>query len=470
MGKGPGCRRVPISLANYQQRVGNDVMTVNGSTYTFTAGNHSVGPCDEIVFGDNEVIVVPLGSTVTLYGEFNITESSMFIALYKRISVFGSLILENGSLIDIDEVRGNEQAVGLFIEAGGSFKLKRGSKIEISSIDDKARGIKFDTNSSIHLDGGVINITTITNAAGIEILASVTMDEGTEINIENVYLNLTGNNRSLGIANGNITVYPPFTMNGGSITVENVEGFIEGTLTDNVGIGLVNLIQNGGELRVKKSVRSFGIFLSKITQNDGLIQIDEVTNKSFGMVYTENEANPGSLNQNGGVIKLRNIDSDSVGFFTLPETGVELGTISITQTGGSFIIENVEGPFVYDPDGSSGSLGLGMSLLNTLLTQSGDGIIRVNGIQNNGAGIVMSLSDADSSRAQITNLAISSSDDTGIGLLLAPDEGNFTDFANNGQVDVSGTSIAYTIDGTSELFGQPEFSTYFKGPGTYTKN
>ena len=468
MGKGPGCNRVKISLADYQERVGDEVMTVDGNIYSFTQGSHNISTCDEIVFADEDQLVIPNGSNVTLYGGINIRGNSPELTNFRRISVSGGFIVENGSDIDIDEINGlyNDEGiafnVGIYIDKGGSFESKKGSKIEIRKIINST-GILINTTEEIVFNGGIFDFPYVKNGVaiyGVNIENATTFDIKVTINDETV-INIQEIIADEEKDAFGIVVFGELVLNLASITISSVIGG---------GILTFKFIQNGGKIHFNELLGN-GISSLGVTElNDGLIQIDNVEGtQSFGLVVGDFPAaipNPdSSLKQNGGKIKILNINR-GIGIATVGTTN---NNFSIDQTGGEIIIEKVVGdnnPSEAEPKG------LALALSDTNISQSKDGIIRINSIDNGGIGLYIQFKDlfsVERPTAILNNLFINSTDNSGIGIWLSKNDDNvYPEFINNGNVDVSKTAIGYTIDQETELFDTPDFETYFKGDGTYT--
>lgn len=124
MGKGPGCIRTPISLERYQERVGNNVLTVTDeNTYTFQPGNHTISICDEVVFDENERLVILEETTVNLEGSFNIEETTD------------------------DFIR---------IDNNGTLNINEGGSIEFGTITNGGIGIRNTSKDSVYVKGELL--------------------------------------------------------------------------------------------------------------------------------------------------------------------------------------------------------------------------------------------------------------------------------------------------------------------------
>jgi len=448
MGKGPGCNRVRISLADYQQRVGDEVMTVKENIYSFTQGSHNISTCDEIVFADEDQLLIPDGSNVTLYGGINIpTAKKGFGSIV--VNIGGVFNMEENSLIKIDSIENfNSTGIGVF----GTFNLNKKGTVVINTIKIGI-GIYFLNANKVDIYGRII-INEIKNGRGLNVVnTEVIMNDESSIIIENVIAVNDSPNRdtSFGIINpGSTPLDKSFILNGGYILINKIEGY-EDPVPVAYGIFLNNFIQNEGEIEINSIKFGTGFNINRHTINGGTIKIWKIKD-SYGFYFNEPITQIHSFKQLGGQIQIEEL-IDSIGFFNLYRP---LDNFTFNQEGGTILINKISNIL--------NSTSVGFELYSLTFTQKNDGHIVINNIESElGKGIVF----AGTSDINVENIQINSENNTGDGIYLLATGGNYPNFYNNGEVNVEGTELKYTIDGTTELFGQDDFKTYFQGDGLY---
>jgi len=279
MGSGGGCVIKTVSLAQYQQIVGNSVMTVLANTYTFVSGiTHTIRKRCKVSFGINDRLVIAEGANITLEGDLE--------------------VLEQTNEIDI-------------ITVNGTFTIEKESTIKFESLQNST-GILVNSSNSLYINGGEITATVIgglnSNLIKVNANGSVTQNNGI-ITVEKI--SELGNNSSVYVDGTNAI----FTQNGGSITIKNMDS------TDSIGL----YIRNGGTF---------------IQNEGGSIAIENINSEVRGIVGILIEGTDTIFTQNGGSITIKNMDSTEDGYISGISL---IRNAIYTQKGGSITIENIKG-------------------------------------------------------------------------------------------------------------------------------
>ena len=410
MGCGPGPGR-GIPLSEYQEEVGDTVMTVSGDDYTFVA-NHTIPADVEIIFGATDTLTINAGVDVILEGKLYVIDETDG---FTRITVNGTFTMEEGSEI---EICGNiiNQGIGIIVNQEGTF-TQNGGDIRITNVDGGGSdGIRVnDVGSNFTLNGGSIQISSVTNQGqGIDIIGTfnqngltssititnVNFSEAIHISGLNSQFNATAGAINIGsVLNGsqgiNVRNAGQFNQSGTNITITNV--------TRSNGIILTNpatYTQNGGNINITNvdaaGFSSNGIQVnSQFNTTAGAINIGSVLNGAQGI----NVINAGQFNQSGKKINITNVDgvgsdgirvNDAGSNFTISGGSIEIDTV--TNQGQGIDIIN-EGTFNQNGLGTSititnvnNAFGIEVTGVNSQFTTSA-GTINIGSISIGGVGI-----------------------------------------------------------------------------------
>ena len=278
----------------------------NTNTYTFVS-SHTIR-CYNIEFTENDTLVIPEGANVILERtSLTIEEETVGIA---RITVNGSLTLEEGSAITFGDVSGSDDVsgYGILLQEKGIF-TQTGGDITIGSVTNSgdggaAIGLYVNGGTITQEKGSDITISSVTNSGdGIAVGVFVngdtfTQEEGSDITIGSV-TNSGDGDAAVGLyVNGGT-----FTQEEGSdITISSVTNSGgDGATTYGVFVGdskfnVKNLTVSGAE----ESGNSIG-FLSKVVGgvvNSGVVRVYGTAIKYSNDETSETDPSP--INNNDG--------------------------------------------------------------------------------------------------------------------------------------------------------------------------
>jgi hypothetical protein len=212
MGCGPGPGR-GIPLSEYQEQVGDTVMTVSGDDYTFVA-NHTIPADVEIIFGANDTLIINAGVDVILEGKLYVIDETVGII---RITVNGTFTMQEGSEIEICGITNG--GIGILVSRG-TF-TQNGGDIIITNVTSPGLGISVNplhgVGAVFNATAGAINIGSVLNGGqGISVIGAGQFNQSaTNITITNV------TSSGVGILLADTATY---TQNGGGINITNVDG------------------------------------------------------------------------------------------------------------------------------------------------------------------------------------------------------------------------------------------------------
>lgn len=249
MGCGPGPGR-GIPLSEYQEEVGDTVMTVSGNDYTFVA-NHTISAGVEIIFGINDTLTINTDVAVTLEGKLNITEETVNGIV--RITVNGIFSMVECSEIEFGNITQSLEVIssGISVSSTGVFN-QNGGDISITTVDG-APGITvggITVGGTFTSSAGTIQIGTVSNGgigiylllggdfiqAGGDITFGQLQTSATAIRIESDLLNSTFTKQNG--ATIRITIPPP--VGGGTSGMVVTAGSVVTNLGGNSSIDMTN--------------------------------------------------------------------------------------------------------------------------------------------------------------------------------------------------------------------------------------
>jgi hypothetical protein len=365
MGSGPGPGRV-IPLSEYQEELGDTVMTVSGGVDYQFVDNHTIPADVEIIFGANDRLFIGNLVDVILEGKLYVIDETYGI---ERIGVFGTFTMEEGSEIEIcgDIIN---QGAGIRVNNTATY-TQNGGDINITNVDG-AGSIGIEVNTQFNATTGAINIGSVLNGAqGINVrTAGQFSQSGTNITITNVD---GGGSDGIRVNDAGSN----FTLSGGSIQISSVTN--QGQGIDIINEGTFN--QNGlaSSITITNVNNAFGIEVigvnSQFTTSAGTINIDTVTSNAKGIKVI----NAGQFSQSGSNINITNVvgtgsdgiqvDGNSSVFNALG------GTIQINTVTNNAIGLNVRNDGVFTQAGTNITI--------TNVTNSGSGI----GLTTTGPGL-----------------------------------------------------------------------------------
>lgn len=341
MGKGPGCVRTPIQLSDYQQRITDEVLTVEditfkqrvgevtGKLYTFIA-DHTINCKDEIVFAPNDHLVISNGINITLDGKFNIKEETN---QFNRITNQGTFILSEVGEIEFGDINtdrelaplgsdpavytkigigifnqtkftqyGNIKFANLNSEGADIFNSRAYSYAVLNYLDsDLDSGSESDRCNNIYIQKGNIDINIINFSYGIKNGGSVTdvQNERGSCFIQQGKLKINEiKNLSLGIVN-----YWEFTQEG-EIIIGNIVGDDSPISDPPITYGNYNLIG-------KRSVGIWNFYIYNNTKKNANITIGFEENN--GIDFGIGIQNVGLTFKQTGKLSINNIKNKGYG-------------------------------------------------------------------------------------------------------------------------------------------------------------
>ena len=332
MGTG-GLTRKKISLRDYQIKVGNTVSQEGEfTTYTFVQGvTHTIDECLEIIFEENDALIIFILSNITLEGKLNISVPTTGFTRIRNLGtftttstseiVFGDIITTNDQFQGIGI--GNFRVPGLLTKIIQEGFIEFGTITTNSSvnINKESRGILngsiLNEKSSEYEQTGDLEIKTINFSTGVENFNDY--NQTGNIFIKTVEKGGSGIlNRKNGnyIQNGNTKLDLIITTdedNNYSTGIRN-ENSSEYELTGDILINTVNF--------------SYGILNRGSHRQNGNVQIINVIEFGYGITN-----DTGIYNQNGNVT------------FNNITTEIKDSTSGIVMKGGTY---NQKGNIVFD--------------------------------------------------------------------------------------------------------------------------
>jgi hypothetical protein len=386
MGKGSGCIQQPISLKDYQHRVGNSVMTVDDmNVYTFRTGKHTVSICDEVEFGSDDTLVIAAGSDVTLDGKLTINHETNGIT---RITVNGTLRVESNATIDLGNITNGGKGVVVNSEnslyIGGILIIGNVTGSVVSSVFNSV-GLKVSANGNVTLtDEGSITIGNVTGGAsanegsgiGMHIKGGTFNQKGGEIIVGDVDVGISDLFRGAGVY---VIDDGIFNQEDGSIKLNDVSmGVLVGYLgASPEEAGGSQFIQSGtGSITINNVHLNSGVYVADqfIQSGTGSITIDNVTDEDIDangvrVKGTLTQSEEGSITvknvtgvfargvrvETGGLFNVIDLkitgEEDVIGFYCRDVDGVvNSGKVSVTGIGAlSYANYKADAPGLAEP-------------------------------------------------------------------------------------------------------------------------